>query len=202
MPRRLRDQHPGALYHVVSKGNAGGSIVRNDIDRRGFIVRLGEVIARTRWQCLAYCLLDTHFHLVIATPEPNLSDGMRWFKSALAHDLNFRHGRAGHVFGGRFYSGRIQTTDHLISAVIYVLLNPVRAGVVDSPRDWPWSSCAATVGAVPVPAFLDVGAVLELFGAEPHAARVALGTALGETLALDRAGGSRRVRGQTHGSDP
>ena len=100
------------------------------------------------------------------------------------------------MFGGRFYSARLTSDDHLMSALIYVLLNPVRAGVARSPQAWPWSSCAATVGAARPPGFLDVPAVLELFGTEPSASRVRLVAALDETLALDRGrfgGQTRRV---------
>jgi hypothetical protein len=111
---------------------------------------------------------------------------MRWLASACAQDLNFRHGRSGHVFGGRFYSARLKSDEHLSSALIYVLLNPVRAGVVQSPQAWSWSSCPATVGAVRPPGFLDVDGVLELFGREPSVSRLNLVAALHETLALDR----------------
>lgn len=195
MPRRLRYEAPGALHHVVSKGNAGETIVRNDVDRRGFITRLGQVVARSRWDCLAYCLLDTHFHLVLRTPEPNLADGMRWFKSACARDLNFRHGRSGHVFGGRYYSAPLQSDDHLVAALVYVFLNPVRAGVVDSPESWPWSSYGATVGRTRSVSFIDAGAVLELWGADRAIAQVRLAATVDETVRLDR----QRFRGQTLG---
>jgi REP-associated tyrosine transposase len=192
MPRQPRLDASGALHHVVAKGNSGESIVRNDFDRQAFVRRLSQAVARYRWKCLAYCLLDTHFHLIVATPQPTLSAGMRWLKATYAQDMNHRHGRTGHLFGGRFYSKTVESDDHLIAALIYVLLNPVRAGAVDSPRDWSWSSCAATLGAAPSPRFLDTAAVLELFGRDAPTARVHLEAALEETLALDR-----EPRGQT-----
>jgi len=187
MPRQPRYEAAGALHHVVSKGNAGESIVRNDVDRRGFVTRLGNAVYRYRWRCLAFCLLDTHFHLILGTPSPNLGEGMRWFKSACAQDLNYRHGRSGHVFGGRFYSAPLLSDDHLVAALVYVFLNPVRAGVVRSPYDWAWSSYPATVGRIRSPQFLDVNGVLELFGPEPATARVRLLGTVDETLRLDRA---------------
>jgi hypothetical protein len=177
----------------VAKGNAGEAIVRNDIDRRGFVVRLGQAVARNRWRCLAYCLLDTHFHLVLVTAEANLGDGMRWLASRHAQDVNFRHGRSGHLFGGRFYSVRLKSDEHLLAALVYVLVNPVRAGMTRSPADWPWSSCAATIGPARPPGFLDVEAVLELFGSDPSVSRLTIAAALDETLALDR---------RRQGSDP
>jgi hypothetical protein len=168
--------------------------VRNDIDRRGFLARLGQAVDRYRWDCLAYALLDTHFHVVVRTPDPNLGDGMRWFKSRHAQDLNFRHGRSGHVFGGRFYSAPLESDDHLLAALIYVFLNPVRAGLGRTAEDWSWSSYRATVGSERPPPFLNVGSVLELFGSEVSVARVRLRSVVDETYRLDV---ERRL-----GSDP
>jgi putative transposase len=168
--------------------------VRNDIDRRAFVGRLAEAIVRHRWQCLAYCLLDTHFHLIVRTTEPNLGDGMRWFKSRHAQDVNFRHGRAGHLFGGRFRSYPIETDEYLITALLYVFLNPVRAGLGCAPEDWSWSSYPATVGLRREPRFVDADEVLELFGPDRSLARARLRGIVDETLRLDR---ERR-----QGSDP
>jgi len=193
VPRQPRFEAPGAIHHVVSRGNAGESIVRNDVDRHRFVFRLGESVSRSRWDCLAYCLLDTHFHLIVRTPEPNLADGMRWFKSRYAQDLNSRHGRAGHVFGGRYYSSPLRNGDHLIAALVYVYLNPVRAGVVRLPEEWVWSSYGGTVGRTRPVAFVDVAAVLELWGRDRTIARTCLSAAVEETLVLDRA----HLRGQT-----
>jgi REP element-mobilizing transposase RayT len=198
MPRRPRYEASGALHHVVSRGNAGEAIVRNDIDRGRFLDLLDEAIARYRWRCLAYCLLDTHFHVVLRTPEPNLGDGMQWLKSRYAEDLNFRHGRTGHVFGGRFYSAPLESDSHLITALLYVFLNPVRAGLGRSPADWTWSSYPATIGEH-APRFLDVASVLELFGAEPSLARARLRSIVDETVRLDRERRVGFVRGQTPG---
>jgi REP-associated tyrosine transposase len=186
VPRRPRDEAPWALHHVVAKGNGGDAIVRNDIDRHSFVARLDQTVVRYRWHCLAYCLLDTHFHLVVRTPEPNLAEGMRRLKSVHAQDLNYRHGRTGHLFGGRYYAARLKTDDHLVAALIYVSLNPVRAGVVRAPEEWPWSSYSATIGSEQAPRFLDVASVLELIGVEPAASRRRLVAAVHETLALDR----------------
>ena len=171
MPRGPRVEAPGAIHHVVAKGNAGHAIVLNDTDRRAFLERLGGTVEKHRWSCLAYCLLDNHFHLIVETPEPNLGVGMQWLKSAYAQDFNHRHDRRGHLFGGRFYSVAFQRNAHLVQAIIYVLLNPVRAGVVDCPEDWPWSSFGATVGLRPPPVFLQIASVLELIDPRPDVAR-------------------------------
>ena len=171
----------------MAKGNGGESIVHDDVDRRAFVARLDQAVVQHRWACLACCLLDNHFHLLIRTPEPNLGVGMRWLKSAYAQDVNHRHKRTGHVFGGRFYSMRLKNDDHLLAALIYVLLNPVRAGVARLPHEWLWSSYSATVGIVVPPRFLHVAAALELFGDEPAEAQRRLAAAVAESLARDAA---------------
>ena len=134
---------------------------------------------------------------------------MKWLKASYAQDLNHRHRRGGHVFGGRFYSEVIERDAHLVAAIVYVFLNPVRAGIVDRPERWPWSSYAATVGVVPAPEFLNVAEVLALVHRRRDVARRMLAEAVVETARRD--GGVRPVgsdptrsdpRGTTWGSDP
>ena len=148
--------------------------------------RLGHAIERHGWSCLAYCLLDTHVHLVIRTPRPNLGAGMKWLLGPYAQNFNHRHEREGHLFRGRFYSSRIRTQNHLISAIIYVVLNPVRAGLVERAEEWRWSSYAPTIGRRPVPDYLDVAAVLELVDADPTAARLRFELGVRDALSRDR----------------
>ena len=186
MPRRPRDECPGAYQHVVAKGNAGGLIVYDDHDRRDFLTRLGRAAILCQWSCLAYCLMDTHIHLIVRTPEPNLGYGMQRLLSPYAQRVNRRLLREGHLFRGRFYSGRIDRPEHLESAILYVLVNPVRAGMVSRADDWPWSSCAATIGRIDPPNFLDVGATLELVSADPQAARRSLAAAVSEVALRER----------------
>jgi REP-associated tyrosine transposase len=192
MARKPRAESPGVIHHVVARGNAGQEIVRDDVDRRAFMSRLASTIERHGWSCLAYCLMDSHFHLVVETPQPNLGVGMKWLKSAYAQDFNYRHGRHGHLFGGRFYSQVISRDTHLVAAIIYVVLNPVRAGIVDRPEKWAWSSYAGTIGLVSAPIFLDVDKALELVDQQQDVARRMFATAVAET-----ADGVRPV-----GSDP
>ena len=171
MPRRPREEAPGAIHHVVAKGNAGELVARDDFDRLSLFTRLEQAIVHYRWSCLAYCLLDTHVHLIVQTPQPNFGLGMKSFQAPYAQDFNHRHERRGHLFCGRFYSTRLKTDDHLSAAIIYVSLNPVRAGIVERPELWRWSSYAATVGLDPAPTYLDVAAVLELIDPNPTSAR-------------------------------
>lgn len=121
--------------------------------------------------------METHVHLVVTTPEPNLGRGMHWLSGTYAQKFNARHGRSGHLFGDRFFSRVVVTNSHLVAAIAYVLANPVRAGLVERPEHWPWSSFAATVGEH-APAYLDVAGVLELFDPRPHVARVRVAEAV------------------------
>jgi putative transposase len=181
MSRKPRTESPGATHHVVAKGNAGQAIARDDIDRRAFVARLARAIELHGWSCLAYCLLNSHFHLVVEPPQPNLSVGMKWLKAGYAQDFNYRHGRKGHLFGGRFYSQVIERDTHLVAAIIYVILNPVRAGIVDRAEQWPWSSYRATIGLDPALSFLDAGNVLDFVDRRPDVARRMLAEAVDET---------------------
>ena len=189
MARRLREEVPGGIFHAIAKGNAGSAIVADNHDRDQLTRRMGQAIERHGWSCLAYCLLDTHVHLVIRTPRPNLGAGMKWFLGPYAQRFNERHERDGHLFRGRFYSKRIQTPAHLISAITYVVLNPVRAGIVERPEQWLWSSYSATIGRRRAPAYLDVSAVLELVDADPRTARLAFELAVRDARARDRPNG-------------
>ena len=185
--RRLREEVPGGIFHAIAKGNAGSAIVADNHDRDLLTRRMGQAIERHGWSCLAYCLLDTHVHLVVGTPRPNLGAGMKWFLGPYAQRFNERHERDGHLFRGRFYSKRIRTPAHLISAITYVVLNPVRAGIVERPEQWLWSSYAATIGRRHAPAYLDVTAILELVHADPSTARLAFELAVQDARARDRA---------------
>ncbi len=167
----------GAIHHVVSRGAGSRAIVFDDDDRRAFVRRLSRAVVDHEWVCWAYCLMDNHFHLIVETPEPNLGAGMRWLKGTFAQDVNHRHGRSGHLFGGRFHSILVETEEHAVAAALYVVLNPVRAGLVSTPSAWPWSSYRATSGIERCPAFLAVDRVLALFDQRPAVARRRFGAA-------------------------
>jgi REP element-mobilizing transposase RayT len=172
VPRSLRIEYHGALYHVTSNGIAELTLFVDDRDRLCFLGLLDEAIRRFGWECLAYCLLDTHFHLIIVTPSPNLASGMRWLKTRYAALYNKRHDRRGPVFDRRYYAGLVKRESHAAQALVYVAVNPVRAGVVDDPADWPWSSCSATAGLSECPAFLDAaGARILVTGGADDALR-------------------------------
>ena len=163
--------------------------MRDDDDRRLLLERIGRTVERTQWSCLAYCILGTHLHLLVTTPAPNLGVGMQWLLSSYAREFNEKHHREGNLFHTRFYSTAIRSDAHLRTAIAYVHLNPVRAGVVMHPEEWPWSSYAATIGDVDVPSFLDAAATLELFDPDREKARLRLRLAVHEARAHDRPGG-------------
>ncbi len=146
MARPLRIEYPGAVYHVTSRGNEKKAIFRDDSDRAAFLDTLHQVTLRYHWLCHAYCLMGNHYHLLIETPDGNLSLGMRQLNGIYTQWFNRRRKRAGHLFQGRFKAVIIQKDSHLLEACRYVVLNPVRANAVDDPRKWPWSSYGATAG--------------------------------------------------------
>ncbi len=166
MARPLRIEFPGAVYHVTARGDGRGTIFRDDADRRVFLEILQRTVSLRRWACHAYCLMGNHYHLLVETPEANLSRGMRAVNGEYTQAFNRRHGRPGHVFQGRFKAVLVEKEAHLLELCRYVVLNPVRARSmrVASPGDWPWSSYRVTAGMDPAPAFLAVDWILSRFG--------------------------------------
>lgn len=146
MARPLRIEYEGAVYHVTSRGNERKSIFRDDEDREIFLNTLEKVNRRCNWLCHAYCLMDNHYHLIIETPDGNLSKGMRQLNGVYTQMFNMRHKRAGHIFQGRYKAILIQKESHLLEVCRYVVLNPVRSKTVEKPEEWEWSSYRATVG--------------------------------------------------------
>jgi putative transposase len=164
MARPLRIEYDGALYHLTSRGNERKAIFKDDGDRELFLTTLWQVSERFHWLCHAYCLMDNHYHLVIETPDGNLSKGMRQLNGVYTQAFNRRHHRVGHLFQGRFKGILVQKESHYLEVCRYVVLNPVRARAVKHPRDWAWSSYRATGGLAPVPRCLTVEEILSHFG--------------------------------------
>ena len=164
MARPLRIEFPGAVYHLTSRGNAQHDIVVDDRDRVQFLSLLAHVSERYGWRCHAYCVMDNHYHLLIETPQPNLSLGMRQLNGRYTQTYNRRHERVGHLFQGRFTAILVEKEAHLLELCRYVVLNPVRANMVTHPRQWGWSSYRATVGETKAPAWLSTDWVLSQFG--------------------------------------
>jgi REP element-mobilizing transposase RayT len=164
MARPLRLQFSGGLYHVTARGNDRQAIFRDDLDCSRFLEVLTSVVTRYRLRCHAYCLMGNHYHLLLETPRPNLSLAMRQLNGVYAQRFNRRHERCGHILQGRFGAQVVGGDVYLHEVCRYIVLNPVRAGLVSHPRAWPWSSFAGTAGEAPVPGFLTVDWVLDLVG--------------------------------------
>ncbi len=164
MARPLRIEFNDALYHVTARGDRRESIFEDDADRERFVELLGEVVGVFNWRCHAYCLMGNHYHALIATPDANLSKGMRQLNGVFTQWSNRRHRRTGHLFQGRFKGILVDSDSYLLELTRYVVLNPVRARMVKRPGDWEWSSYRATIGLVDAPEWLKTDELLAQFG--------------------------------------
>ena len=164
MARPLRIEFDGALYHVTARGDRQEAIYEDDQDRRAYLEILGGVVKQFHWICYAYCLMGNHYHLVIETLEGNLSKGMRQLNGVYTQLSNRRHRRVGHLFQGRYKAILVERDAYWLAVSRYVVLNPVRAGMVKKPGSWQWSSYNATVGAQSPPDWLKVDRLLAQFG--------------------------------------
>ncbi len=163
MARPLRIEFPGAVYHVTSRGNARNRIFNDDQDRETFLTMLGVVVRRYNWLCHAYCLMPNHYHCMIETPDGNLSIGMRQLNGIYTQTYNRRHDKPGHLFQGRFKAILVEKDTYLLELCRYVVLNPVRARLVEKPGAFRWSSYGATGGLRKKPQFLTTDWILGLF---------------------------------------
>ena len=174
MPRRPRENVEGGIYHVYARGNSGEIIYCDDVDRHIYLRMLGKAIDAKRWRCLAYCLMDNHVHLLLETPEANLSSGMQRLHARYAQTFNARHGRSGHVFQGRYGAVLIRSDAQLLAAAAYIARNPIDAGLCKRPEDWPWGSHRAAIRGS-APAWLDMDRLLAYFGPDRQEARRSYG---------------------------
>ena len=163
MSRPLRLEFPDALYHVTARGDRREAIFEDDDDRRAFLLTLAQVVKRFNWLCYAYCLMDNHYHLLIQTPDGNLSKGMRQLNGVFTQISNRRHQRVGHLFQGRFKAILVDSDAYLLELARYIVLNPVRAGMKKKPENWPWSSYRASMGLAAAEEFLAVDGLLAQF---------------------------------------
>ncbi len=148
MARKLRVQYPGAIYHVMNRGDRREAIFKDDRDRALFLATLGEACAKTGWQIHAYCLMPNHFHLVVETPQANLVAGMKWFLGTYTGRFNRRHKLFGHLFSGRYKSLIVDGSGngYLKTVCDYVHLNPVRSKLIEPGEkldSFRWSSYRA-----------------------------------------------------------
>lgn len=164
MSRPLRLEFPGAIYHITARGNAQEAIFLDDDDKLLFLAVLAETVSNFGWLCHAYCLMDNHYHLLIETPDGNLSQGMRQINGVYTQRFNRRHARVGHLFQGRFKAILVERESYLLELCRYIVLNPVRANMLKDINRYLWSSYPATVGSQPASAWLTTDWVLGQFG--------------------------------------
>ena len=185
MSRPVRIEFPDALYHVTARGDRREDIYEDDQDRQMFLTILEQVIAQFNWVCHAWCLMDNHYHLLIQTPDGNLSKGMRQLNGVYTQASNRRHRRVGHLFQGRFKAILVDHDAYLLELARYIVLNPVRAGMVKKPADWPWSSYRATVGLEVAAPWLAVNGILAQFAKRRSLAQQRYGQFVAEGIKAD-----------------
>src|SRR5512142_501269 len=164
MARPLRIEVPDGSYHVWNRGVNRADIVFDDRDREYFLILLQEVIRRFGWIIHQFVLMTNHFHLVLTTPDPTLSRGMKWLEQKFVEHINGRYDRCGPLYQGRFKAQLVQGGSHLLTVLRYVALNSVRARMVDRPEQYRWSSYRWLAGFEEAPAWFKPGVVLNEFG--------------------------------------
>jgi putative transposase len=163
MSRPIRLEFPDALYHITSRGDRREDIYNDDEDREAFLKIFSKVIEQNNWYCYSYCLMSNHYHLLVQTPDANLSKGMRQLNGIYTQYYNRRHGLTGHLFQGRYKSILVDQDAYLLELSRYIVLNPVKAGMVKSVEKWVWSSYRAMVGMTPSPEWLSSEFLLSQF---------------------------------------
>jgi REP element-mobilizing transposase RayT len=174
MPRALRIEYAGALYHIMARGNQGQKICDDDGDRRMWRATLGEACRRTGWHVHAWVLMTNHYHLLLETPEPNLVTGMKWLQGTYTQRYNTRHRQRGHLFQGRYRSIPVASSEPEYARTVstYIHLNPVRAKLIRTGEqklwEYPWSSYPAYAhrGVTP-PEWLVTERVMSSMGLSP-----------------------------------
>lgn len=171
MGRPLRIEFPGAFYHVTSRGNERKDIFKSEADREKFLAYLASATERYGAVFHAYCLMTNHYHLMIETPEGNLSRIMKHVNNSYTNYFNIKRKRAGHLLQGRYRAILVEADTYAAELSRYIHLNPVKAKMASSPEEYPWSSCRCYVEG-DGPSWLSTGFVLEYFGTEPGERRI------------------------------
>ena len=188
MARPLRLEYPGAVYHVTARGHERTSIFRDDTDREKFLALLSTVRRDFGWEVHGYCLMGSHYHLLLETPLGDLSRGMKTLNGRYAQWFNGRHRRRGYLLAGRFRSVLVQKQSHLLELHRSIVLIPVRAGLAERAGAWKWSSYRATAGLGKAPEWLETDWTLSQFARSRAAARQAF-----QRFVAEAKGGGREI---------
>jgi putative transposase len=175
MARPLRIEFPGALYHVISRGNERKPIARDELDRQKRLEWLKRTVESYGWRLHAFVLMRNHEHLFLETPEPNVSAGMQYLNGSYTSYFNRRHRRCGHLFQGRFKGHLIEEQGYFLEVSRYIHLNPVRAKAVTRPEEYPYSSYPGYVRVGRAVRWVTYTRVLGEFGHSATQARRAYG---------------------------
>ena len=170
MPRPPRPTAAG-IYHVAVTAPSAGKLFADAEDRLRFTAELARTTLFEHWTCICFCLLTTHYHLVVDVDDGALPRTMKKLNWQYARSVNARREGRGHVVGGRYLSVPVSDTDHLLTVFRYVARNPVEAGLCRQPQAWPWSSYAGSVGLERGFTFVDSAIVLESFAGRVESLR-------------------------------
>lgn len=169
MSRPWRIEYPGAVYHLLSRGNERRNIFEDDRDRHLFLDTIGMLYERFGLEIFAYVLMPNHYHILVRTRHANLKKAMHWFGTAYTQRFNYRHSRCGHLFQGRYKSFLVENDAYLMRLSCYIHRNPLRAGVTQRLVDYPWSSYPAYAYGQKTPEWLTTELILSYVGTEdPH----------------------------------
>lgn len=170
MPRRPRGEVPTGVYHATVRSAGPIPMFVMNVDCSDFCRRLAKMVMEFDWECLAFCLMPTHYHLLLGVDANRLQPGMLKLNGQFAQAFNRRHGRSGHLLGDRYHLEPVTTDGHLLHAARSIARNPVRKGLCGSPVDWLWSSYRGTAGLDGKFAFVEDAAIRDYFGGDGEGA--------------------------------
>ena len=165
MARPLRIQYPGAMYHIISRGNGRMTIFHNEKDRMKFVYFMDRVVHKYNWIIHTYCLMGNHYHILLETPDANMVPGMKQLNQFYSQFYNWKYRRLGSVLQGRYKSWLMEKESKFLDNCQYIVNNPVVAGLIEHPSQWPWSNFRATRGLEKPPDFLEIDSLLGHFSA-------------------------------------
>jgi putative transposase len=168
-PKRIEE--PGTMHHINSSGFFGGAAFRDDEDRATFLSFFEDELEESKWSCLSYTVMSTHYHALIELTEPSLSSGFQRLNGRYARAFNARHKRRGVLWQRRYYDKLIESESHLLEVTRYIALNAPRANICPHAEDWPWCSYGSTIGLAYPDRLIDEQAILGLFADDPDIAR-------------------------------
>jgi putative transposase len=171
MGRPLRIEYPDAFYHITARGNERQNIFRSNRDRERFLGYFDSATERYKAIIHAYCLMDNHYHLLLQTPGGNLSQIMHHINGAYTNYFNKKRERSGHLFQGRYKALLVDIDEYAQELSRYIHLNPVRAGMIENPEQFKWTSYRYYIGLKESPKWLFTDFILNLFNRNASTAK-------------------------------